>query len=183
MVSFRGGDNIYVPETYEMMTLFQSSKELVKYCKNNIFLEKTRKENILYRNTRFTFRIKMKFILKCVMEADENMVSVLGKKIPTLYDEGIYIWGAGQYGTLIADYLKIKGIKVHAIIDNAEEKIGNLIGETPVVSFCGLDKENLNILLGIASKNAVNSVIEQINAADLNAKIITLEEIFDFIGV
>lgn len=181
---FRLGIDRYIGKRYEMMTMFLSSKELVKYCENGILPEEKMKKNILYRKSKIqSYRDKMEFILSCAIKSDENIVSALRKSIPTLYDEGIYIWGAGQYGTLIADYLKTKGINVHAMIDNDEEKIGNLIDEIPVVSFCDISKGNTNILLAIASKNAVASVIEQKNAVGSKTKIITLEEIFDFISV
>ena len=55
------------------------------------------------------------------------------KMIEEKINHGVFLWGAGQYGTTSLEYLKKKGYKVIAFIDSSPHKQGTRIDDIEVI--------------------------------------------------
>lgn len=176
---FRLGIERYIGKEYEMFTMFSGSEKLLRYCADNILSEKQIKENRKYIPVS---RIACAYVDHCIEEDDNSIELILKEHFLTAGHE-IYLFGGGMYGIRISDYLKNREIRVKAIIDNDNEKVGTMINEIPIISFSEIQKhDDITIFITIVSEKAVDTVIEQIRNYSSNANIITFKILFERIN-
>lgn len=166
--------NQYIGKGFEMRTLFNSSKDFLAYCKERILPEEKIRENISYDDTIRMQNILLNFYI-------ENRNDFIKQGLIDYFDSidsGVYIWGAGNRGVTLLNYLLDKGIRVNGIIDNDDEKIGNAVNGILVTKFSQLYQNNINIFIAIESEQAVLSILKQIDESGKNIKAISYCNIY-----
>lgn len=172
----------YIGEVYEMRTMFDSSEQLIKYCQNNILSEEKIKDNMFYEKKSLAKKSKNALVMHRIEKDDNSVAKALRDYFPNI-EQGIYLWGAGFYGTPILRYMLEQGIKINAIIDNDDEKIGTMTQGVSIISFSELKQDSMNIFIAIYSEEAVNAIVEQINDKHPNSKILTLGNLYGYPGI
>lgn len=74
--------------------------------------------------------------------------------------EGVSLFGAGQYGEFVSEYLLKNGYKINCFIDNNPDKQGNKINDIEIVSKDSVLSKNSKVVL-ITARHAINEIIEQ----------------------
>lgn len=166
----------YIGKGYEMRTMFNSSEEFLEQCRNNILPEEKISRNISYDNT---FKSKEILIAHCIENGDRCIKEALSGCLDTI-DQGVYIWGSGERGISLLDYLLDNGIKVNGIIDNDDKKAGNVIKEITVAPFSHMKQDNMNIIIAVASEKAVTAISKQIIESGNNIKALSYDAIYGY---
>ncbi len=179
---FRIEDDNYVGQIYEMRTMFKSSKKLMDFCKNNILSEDKIKNNIEYEKQKLSKEDKNALVINRIQENNTCIIEAVERAFQSIYNEGIYIWGGGEYGIKILKYLKDNKVKTNAIIDNNEEKIGTCINGVVVVSLIDVP-DNANIFVAVGSEVAEKEIVNQISACKECMRILTFNELYGYLNI
>ncbi|TXJ20084.1 FkbM family methyltransferase [Brachyspira aalborgi] len=74
--------------------------------------------------------------------------------------EGVSLFGAGQYGEFVSEYLIKNGYKINCFIDNNPNKHGTKINNIEIVSKDSDQSKNSKVLF-ITARHTVNEIIKQ----------------------
>lgn len=167
--------NQYIGKTYEMRHLFDTCMELVEFSESLISIEQMQK-NINYDNITNAQIATAAYVCKCVDEnidgIEKSILSALGVTAET----GIYLWGAGNLGITLAQYLYNKGVVVKGIID--KEQYGQTIENCKIIS-----PEDVpfgaKIFISILDKDANNAIISQLQKSNTVACIKRYEDLYE----
>lgn len=118
---FRMDMEQYDGHVYEMRTMFDISEKFSKYCLHSIL-----SQNAMERNRGFDkgkFSIDQNISLLSDHLDNYDAASVLKNYYPDI-DDGIYLFGAGEYGERFSRYLTTQKVRVKGNIDNSQDKHG-----------------------------------------------------------
>ena len=180
---FRIDDCDYVGEIYEMRTMFKSSKELIHFCQNEILSAEKMKTNLLYEKQKLSKEHKNVLVIKRIRDNNLCILAVFENVFRDVHNVGIYIWGAGEFGTLISKYAIDNGIKINGIIDYSEEKVGTLINGIRVIPFGNSIPDYANILIAISSEVAEHAIISRVNSCKKGIKMLTFNSIYGYLDI
>jgi prephenate dehydrogenase len=89
--------------------------------------------------------------------------------------EGIYLWGAGRYGRLLAEYLEQRNVKIYGIVDN---NISSLeMSKFQVVSFDQV-KDGAKIFIAIEDKVANEEIARKITSIHKKTIVVRFQDLF-----
>lgn len=166
--------NKYWGRMYEMRMLFDSSRKFSEYCIRHILPEESIVHNKKFDKEHNKLKVGRGILVHFLNECNDDIVLALKKYYLNIAADGIYLWGAGMYGTLILQYLITQGITVKGIIDNDLNKIGTLCEGIPIVPFSKIKDDSQNIFITIASDQKESEVQKQILDTYPNTKILKL---------
>lgn len=175
---FRLSIEKYVGNTYEMVMMFDSSSDFSEYCTKHILPEESIAQNKNYNKEHNKVKFGMGILVHSLDECSCDIVLTLREYYSTI-NQGIYLWGAGKYGTLLLKYLIQNGITVKGIIDNDLEKIGTLCENIPIIPFSKVEDDSQNIFITIESEEKVTEVQKQIYGTYPNIRILKLSDLID----
>lgn len=158
---------------YKMRTMFDASERFSEYCKYDIL-----PNNILEENKRFDrghLHIAKKISILIGHLDNYDVVSVL-KNYYSDIDEGIYLFGAGEYGELFSKYLAAQKVSVKGIIDNSRDKQGRLCGGIPIIPISQIMYGHQNICITVSDK-FTDEIEKQILNQYPDARILSLRKI------
>lgn len=170
---FRLGIGQYIGKEYEMRTMFDTSEEFSKYSRHYIFPENIMEENKKFDRKSLRMTVKVSMIITHL--DDYDVASVLRDYYPNI-DEGIYLFGAGNFGELFSLYLITQKIRMKGIIDNNQDKQGYLCNGIPVISFLQVKCDYQNICIVVSDK-FTDEIEEQILNQYPNTRILSLRKI------
>jgi hypothetical protein len=143
---------------YQLRHLFDTSEELLDLCKRLISADQMQKNKAFDRSMKAESEVAgyvEKFLEADTDGADRIILDLLGASA----DEGIYIWGAGYHGTLLARYLRKRNVAIKGLIDNFYlEKTKE---EFEVIPFDEVE-DGAKISLALVNKESNNSIERQI---------------------
>lgn len=90
-------------------------------------------------------------------EENKKEIEDIDKIIKT---EGVSLFGAGQYGEFVSEYLLKNGYKINCFIDNNPDKQGNKINDIEIVSKDSVLSKNSKVVL-ITAHHSIDEIIEQ----------------------
>ena len=175
---FRLSIEEYVGHTYEMGMMFNSSSEFSEYCTKHILSEESIVQNKKFNKEHNKAKFGLGILVHSLDECSCDIVLTLKEYYPTI-NQGIYLWGAGKYGTLMLKYLIQNGITVKGIIDNDSEKIGTLCENIPIVPFSDIEDDSQNIFITIESEEKAAEVQKQIYDTYPSTSILKLSDVSD----
>ena len=158
--------------SYSMRREFDLSSVFSEYCMKHILSE----ESIVHNKEFDKSRIGMELLEYSVQECSSNIALALKEYYPNI-DRGIYLWGAGIWGTRMVQYLIKNGITVNGIIDNATNKIGTLCEGVPIVPFSKIEDNGLNIFITIRSDTKATDIQKLILDIYPDTKILKLHHL------
>lgn len=168
----------YIGKGYEMRTMFDSSSAFLK-CIPQLLPGESINRNIFRDRSSLSRKNKIALIQHRVEESNDSIACAI-KKYFANSNQGIYLWGAGAYGSLLLNYMIKHDIKVNAVIDNNENKTSSTINDIPIISFSGITQDNPNIFITVLSEQAVISITEQINCKCPNSSLLTLDALYGY---
>lgn len=83
--------------------------------------------------------------------------SQIYKDISTKIDKDLILFGAGQYGAAVIEFLKGRGLNIRAIIDSSPSKIGKKIQGIEIVGVDNILAKEAEIILGTA-RHAIGDI-------------------------
>ena len=108
------------------------------------------------------------YLNECVQKnADDLEINIL-ETLNATASEGIYLWGAGQCGILLAGYLKNRNVTIRAIIDS--EKSG-MVCEGIEIKTPDCIEDGAKILISVVEKEANDSIERQINSMGIRTQV------------
>lgn len=87
----------------------------------------------------------------------------------------IYLFGAGGVGRWSLEYLRERGYKVKALIDNSKKKQGTLIEGVPVIPLEEFDTADKDCIVFITAKHRVLEVLAQLRSVSTAGHIISFD--------
>lgn len=165
----------YIGEIYEMRHMFASSKELMSFClriQNRLTMECNKKYDWKHNG----YRIIVSYILKLIEQDKDGMDSLLLRKIGIEREEGLYIWGAGEYGMLLANYLRKRGVNIVSIIDNNHNK--RVESGFKIISFDNVD-DKIPIFIAVGREEYKKSIELQILSRFSTTKIMGFMDLYE----
>lgn len=102
------------------------------------------------------------------------IVDFIKKKMSV--ESGLYVWGAGEYGTLLAEVLLKFNIYIKGFFDSNSNIHGKIINGIPVYNFKDNICNNEPIIIAIADNNAVKQIASDIYAMDPERKVFSFED-------
>lgn len=160
---------------FEGRDMFDTSYEWLKVCNTLISKEKMKKNQEFDENS-LSERKKSAFVIKYVKQGSELFYCTLNKLISLT--EGLYIWGAGDYGIPVTKYLVSRGIKIPGVIDNNVHRQNTKICGINIIS-CEKIKRNLPIFIAVGAKDKIDEIKNQIKTMDEKQQVITFLDIYD----
>jgi hypothetical protein len=157
---------------YQLRHLFDTSEELLDLCKRLIC------DDQLQKNKEFDRSVNAEaeaagYVEKCLEAdtdgADRIILDLLGASA----DEGIYIWGAGYYGTLLARYLRKRKVAIKGLIDNYYP--GKTKEEFAVIPFDAVE-DGAKIFIAMYKKGANNAIEQQIKSRHKKTTVVKYSE-------
>ncbi|WP_294240056.1 DUF1796 family putative cysteine peptidase [Pseudobutyrivibrio sp.] len=148
----------YKGETYDMRHLFDTSKELLNICSNLIDISDM-EENINFDNKENSQKASVAYVNKCIEEDIVGVDFAISDILELKRNEEMFIWGAGKYGSILANYLKRHGVRVIGFIDN--NKSGEIVDGFQVYSIDNVP-EYAKIFIAVSNKQANVEIKKQI---------------------
>ena len=102
------------------------------------------------------------------------IVDLIKKKMSV--DSGLYVWGAGEYGTLLAEVLLKFNIDIKGFFDSNSNIYGKIVNGISVYNFKDNICNNEPIIIAIADNNAVKQIARDIYAMDPERKVFSFED-------
>lgn len=103
----------------------------------------------------------MGYVDKCLEEDINGIDSAILKGFRSPKNDSLYLWGAGEYGMRLANYLIKRNVNISGIIDNSyTTEIRK--NEIPISGF-DLTKNYKRIFIAVASEKANKDIVQQIN--------------------
>lgn len=148
----------YNGETYDMRHLFDTSKKLLSICSNLIDISDM-ESNVNFDNEENAQKAMVGYVNRCVEEDLEGAYIAISDLLELKRNEGMFIWGAGKYGSILANYLKRHEVRVIGFIDN--NKSGEIVDGFQVYSIDNVP-EYAKIFIAVSNKQANVEIKQQI---------------------
>lgn len=177
-LNYRLNVAVYSSKIYDMRNLFATSPAFLKYCGEKILSITRRKSNILYSNNNMNYNVKAALVIND-MEANSPVPASLLKKYMGESVSGIYIWGAGVYGSTAVKYMRRLGVCINAVIDNDANKHGTYIDGVEVVSIRDVKLDNAYVFISVGDEKKHKAIAEQIVNMYPECKIISYDRLYD----
>lgn len=168
-ISFPHNIERYIGKPYEMLTMFDASKDLISYC-DSLLETDVKSTNLAF--FRQTIRQNHKASVLLNYGGFEELL------IQVVNDKPFYIWGAGKYGNEIADKLSDGDIPLLGFIDNSESLKGTKVKGYRVFGFDEV-KDARNIFISVASAERCEDIIRQIHSRDSKIKVSTYSSLWE----
>lgn len=165
----------YIAKTYQMRYMFSNSPALMDFCKD-LMDDKSIEKNKIFDNFSLSTSADMKagILIHYVEEDREDILNILCQLRKHV---NLYIWGAGNYGTIICNYLQAHHIDITGVIDN--KRAGEQIKNINILPFEALTA-NSDVFIAIASSDSIYKIRTQIeNTGIKNINVITFSDIYD----
>lgn len=176
-LQFQMGIEQYPGQVYEMRTMFDTSEEFSKYCKENVLPTDLIEQNRRFDREKFGIDAKVSLIMNNLDLFD--IASELEVFFPDI-EQGIYLFGAGSYGELVSLYLIKNKVIVKGIIDNNQEKHGSLCSKIPIISLSQIENGHQNIFITVNDKKT-SEIEKQILERHPNSTILTLRNVVTYL--
>lgn len=165
----------YIGEMYEMRHMFDENKELLVLCDSLLDTDTVQKnkEFDTYVNAE---KVVKAYIKKSIEEGTDVLKLSIQEMFNSTLEEGIYIWGAGQYGMAIAKYLREQTIPVRAIIDNnlrGVEREGFVIQSPKYLT------DGAKIFIAVASPEGNHEIERQIRNMNLKTTVMKFYDLHE----
>lgn len=165
----------YSGNAYELRHVFDKCEELLYYCHSLLCIEKVKKNIEFDRNMNFQ-KLMAEYIINCVKENVDGIEASILEVLEADAGEGIFIWGAGNYGMTLSQYLRKRGIVIKGIIDNKE--FGEVREGFQILTPDEIPDES-KIFIAIAKKEANASIEKQIENMKLKVKVKRFQDLFN----
>lgn len=150
----------YVGKTYEMRHLFDTSNSLINFLSTSIS-NKNRIPNLEFDKRKNYQKMVLGYVDKCLEEDINGIDSAILKGFRSHKIDSLYLWGAGEYGMRLANYLIKRNVNISGIIDNSyTTEIRK--NEIPISGF-DLTQNYKRIFIAVASEKANEDIVHQIN--------------------
>ncbi len=173
---FRLGIENYIGFSYEMRMMFESSKLLSEFCARDILSEEVKERNKKFDRDHLHISDKIGIFIERINRRECNIDQVL-KAYWKDFEQGIYLWGAGECGKTILRYVLSQGIEVKGVIDNNPDKIGTLFENVPVDGFSIITENDACIWITIGSPSMEKKVKEQISERISSSNIVGMTDL------
>lgn len=175
---FRLGREYYFGKNVTMRTMFDSSKEFLE-CAKRILPEEIIKHNKEFDKKHLS--ADMKIMTMMAKLNNYNIETILVEHYHDL-EQGLLLWGAGNYGISILQYLIENGkVDVKGIIDNDQKKVGSVYEGIPVISFSDIIYDNQNIFIAVGERAYADEIEKQITENYSEMKTLKLIELVDLL--
>lgn len=160
VLSFCLGADGYIGKTYEMRHLFDTSSRLIKFLSTSIS-NKNRIQNLEFDKRKNHQKMVLGYVNKCLEEDINGIDSAILKGFRSHKNDPIYIWGAGEYGICLANYLIKRNVNISGIIDNSyTTKIRK--SDITIGGF-DINKNYKRIFIAVVSEKSNEEIVQQIN--------------------
>lgn len=165
----------YIMKPYEMRHLLDSSTNLITFLSSS-FQNQYRAKNLSFDKEKNYYGLILGYVNKCLEESIDGIERAILEGFGTCSNEPIYLWGAGNYGIQIANYLRERNVNVLGIIDNSytnKTEINNI----PISGF-DLAKNYKRIFIAVANEKSNEEIVQQINTSQFpNIKILKFKDL------
>jgi hypothetical protein len=158
---------------YQLRHLFDTSEELLDLCTRLIGADQMQKNKEFDRSANGQTAVAG-YIRKCAEEDVDGVDRIVLDTMDASVDEGIYIWGAGHYGTLLARYLRKRNVAINGIIDNNYLKKTN--EEFEVIPFDAVE-DGAKIFIAISKKESNIAIERQIRSRHRRTTIVKFSDL------
>jgi hypothetical protein len=111
---------------------------------------------------------------KCVNENIDGLDHLILNLLKAARQDGIYLWGAGKYGRLLAEYMKERNVKIHGIVDNHSFAIERC--KFQVIPFYQV-KEGAKIFIAIGDKKANEEIVKQVKRVHRETVVVRFQDL------
>lgn len=167
----------YIGNIYEMRHLFDSSKALLDLCAGLISTDKMH-ENIKFDKQKNAWRATAAYVNKCIEENIDGVDQAILTALSAKEEDGIYLWGAGNYGLPLARYLSERGVVIKGIIDNAY--LLRKSDEFSVISFDDVE-DGSRIFITVANEEIKKEIFDQIRQHHTYTKALGYADIYELL--
>jgi hypothetical protein len=165
----------YAGKTYPMRHLFDTSEELLDLCTRLTCADSMQRNKEFDRSVN-AGKIAYGCVAQCLEEdidrLDKNILDLLGASA----DEGIYIWGAGDYGMRFARYLRKRNVAINGIIDN--NYLEKPKEEFEIIPFDAVE-DGAKIFIAILKKESNDAIERQIKSKHERTIVVKFSDLFN----
>lgn len=165
----------YIGKTLEMRYFFHQSSELMDFC-NTVLSCKVQMQNKAFdfaSNSKEEQRTMFFTMLEKMPQQTYKFFTPLFAPYAQALGVGLYVFGAGKYGTIITNYLLSHKIAVRAVVDNAKTGTVNSI---PIIKADNIANGSL-VFVAILKASAKHEVSAQLCSLGKNACVIGIDDI------